>query len=81
MMLFKRALEELQSRHHFAQALRHYLARYAQQTWERHMRAEYVTDTIGVSQAMSGSDWAVMRHKPSLLGDNGPCYISTDLAD
>ena len=45
------------------------------------MRAEYVTDTIGLAQATLGSDWAVVRHKQSLLGDNGPCYISTDLAD
>ena len=45
------------------------------------MRAKYLTDTIGPAQATSGSDWAVVRHKPSLLGDNGPCYISTDLAD
>ena len=45
------------------------------------MRAEYVTETIGLAQATSGSDWAVVRHKPNLLGDNASCYISTDLVD
>ena len=45
------------------------------------MRAGYVTDTIGLAQATSGSGWAFVRHKPSLLGDNGSCYISTDFAD
>jgi len=45
------------------------------------MRAEDVAATIELSLAASGSDQAVVRHMPSLLSDNGSCYISGDLAE
>ncbi|KMW56910.1 Mobile element protein [Candidatus Rhodobacter oscarellae] len=57
------------------------------------MRAEDVTDTIGLALKASGCDQAVMRHKPRLLSElpiegaigsspmgDGSCYISGDLA-
>ena len=44
------------------------------------MRASDVTETIELALAASGSDQAVVRHKPRLLSDNGSCYISGDLA-
>jgi len=45
------------------------------------MRASDVTDTIELALAASGCDWAIVQHKPSLLSDNGSCYISGELAD
>lgn len=44
------------------------------------MQTEDVTDTIKLALTASGCDQAVVRHKPRLLSDNGPCYISGDLA-
>ena len=45
------------------------------------MRAKVAKDTIELALAASGCDRAVVQHKPRLLSDNGPCYISGDLAD
>lgn len=40
-----------------------------------------VTDTLEMALQASGCDRVNVLHKPSLLSDNGPCYISADLAD
>lgn len=45
------------------------------------MRAEGVTNTIKLALTASDCDQAIVRHKPRLLGDNGSCYISGDLAE
>ena len=45
------------------------------------MRAEDVTDTLDLALQASGSDQARVAHKPRLLSDNGPSYISGDLAE
>jgi len=45
------------------------------------MSAEDVKDTIDLAIAESGVDHAYVRHRPRLLSDNGPCYISGDLKD
>jgi len=37
-----------------------------------YMPAEDVTEAIELALAASGCDQAVVRHKPSLLSDNGP---------
>jgi putative transposase len=45
------------------------------------MRAEDVTDTLDMALAASGCDQAHVRHKPRLLSENGPSYITGELAD
>ena len=45
------------------------------------MSAEDVKDTIDLAIAESGVDHVYVRHRPRLLSDNGPCYISSDLKD
>jgi transposase InsO family protein len=45
------------------------------------MAASDVTDTLEMALAASGCTEARVRHRPRLLSDNGPCYISGDLAD
>ena len=45
------------------------------------MKAGDVTDTLELALQASGCDQAKVVHKPRLLSDNGPCYISADLAD
>ena len=45
------------------------------------MKANDVTDTLELALQASGCDQAKVVHKPRLLFDNGPCYISADLAD
>src|SRR5690606_29040414 len=45
------------------------------------MRAQDVTDTLGMALAASGCDQAHVQHRPRLLSDNGPSYIAQDLAD
>ena len=44
------------------------------------MKAEDVTDTLELALQASGCDQARVVHKPRLLSDNGPSYISGDLA-
>ena len=44
------------------------------------MRASDVTDTLNLALEASGCDQATVRHKPRLLSDNGPSYVSSDLA-
>jgi putative transposase len=45
------------------------------------MRAEDVTDTLDMALQASGCDRATVLHKPRLLSDNGPSYISGELAE
>ncbi len=40
------------------------------------MSATEVKQTIDVALEISGVDHAYIRHRPRLLSDNGPCYIS-----
>jgi len=40
-----------------------------------------VSDTLDDALAFTGLDQVKVRHKPRLLSDNGPSYISRDLAD
>lgn len=40
-----------------------------------------VTDTLELALQASGCDKVNVRYRPRLLSDNGPSYISTDLAD
>ena len=44
------------------------------------MSTNDVTDTFEMALQASGYDRAKVAHKPRLLSDNGPCYISADLA-
>jgi putative transposase len=44
------------------------------------MKASDVTDTLNMALQASGCDSARVAHKPRLLSDNGPSYISADLA-
>ena len=43
------------------------------------MSAEDVKATINDAIALSGVDHVYIRHRPRLLSDNGPCYISGEL--
>ncbi len=45
------------------------------------MSTDDVTDTIHLAIAKSSVDHAYVLHRPRLLSDNGPCYISGDLKD
>jgi transposase InsO family protein len=45
------------------------------------MAASDVTDTLELALAASGCTQARVRHRPRLLSDNGPSYISGDVAD
>ena len=45
------------------------------------MRANDVTDTLNLALRASGCDRAKVAHRPRLLSDNGPSYISADLAE
>jgi len=44
------------------------------------MKADDVTETLELALAASGCDGARVAHKPRLLSDNGPSYVSGDLA-
>lgn len=44
------------------------------------MSTSDVTDTLEMALQASGCDSVKVAHKPRLLSDNGPCYISSDLA-
>ena len=43
------------------------------------MAAADVTDTLEDALKAAGLSEARVRHKPRLLSDNGPCYISGEL--
>jgi putative transposase len=45
------------------------------------MRTDDVTDTLNLALKASGCDHANVAHRPRLLSDNGPSYISADLAE
>ena len=45
------------------------------------MTAEDVTDTLELALGAAGLDHANVAHRPRLLSDNGPSYISGDLAE
>ncbi len=51
--------------------------------WKRctGMAASDVTDSLELALTVSGCTQAHVRHRPRLLSDNGPGYISGDLAD
>ena len=44
------------------------------------MSANDVSDTLDDALSFTGLDQVKVKHKPRLLSDNGPCYISADLA-
>jgi len=52
-------------------------------TWKlcTNMAASDVQDTLNQALEETGLDQANVVHRPRLLSDNGPCYISGDLAD
>jgi len=45
------------------------------------MSASDVADTLDDALSFTGLDQVKVKHKPRLLSDNGPSYISADLAD
>jgi putative transposase len=45
------------------------------------MTTSDVTDTLELALTTSGCDQARIIHKPRLLSDNGPSYVSAELAD
>ncbi len=45
------------------------------------MSADDVKTTLDLAIAKTGVDKIAIKHRPRLLSDNGPCYISKELAD
>jgi len=45
------------------------------------MQTSDVTDTLDLARAKTGLDHIRVIHRPRLLSDNGPCYVSRELAD
>ena len=45
------------------------------------MAAEDVTETLDDALAKTGVEKVKISHRPRLLSDNGPCYISKELSD
>src|SRR5476651_173823 len=45
------------------------------------MKAEDVTDTLELALQASGLDQINVAHRPRLLSDNGPSYVSTEIAE
>ena len=45
------------------------------------MKADDVMDTLNEALDFTGLDEVKVKHTPRLLSDNGPCYLSGDLAD
>ena len=45
------------------------------------MGASDVTETLDMARAKAGINRVKVRHRPRLLSDNGPCYISKELKD
>ena len=45
------------------------------------MQASDVTETLDLARAQAGVDRVRVVHRPRLPRDNGPCYISQELAD
>jgi transposase InsO family protein len=44
------------------------------------MAATDVATTLDLARAKVGVDRVTVRHRPRLLSDNGPCYVSGELA-
>ena len=44
------------------------------------MAATDVETTLDLARAQAGVDRVAVRHRPRLLSDNGPCYVSAELA-
>ena len=44
------------------------------------MQATDVMETLDLARAATGLDHVPVAHRPRLLSDNGPCYISSQLA-
>jgi transposase InsO family protein len=45
------------------------------------MSASDVSDTLDDALAFTELNQVKVQHRPRLLSDNGPCYISGELAD
>ena len=45
------------------------------------MRARDVSDTLDLALKSSGLETATVKHRPRLLSDNGPSYLSAELKD
>lgn len=45
------------------------------------MSADDVRKTVDMAIAESGVDHVYIRHRPRLLSDNGPCYVSSELRE
>ena len=45
------------------------------------MQASDVTETLDLARAQAGVDRVRVVHRPRLLSDNGPCYVSQEFAD
>ena len=45
------------------------------------MSASDVSDTLDYALNFTGLNQVKVKHKPRLLSDNGPCYISGELAE
>ena len=45
------------------------------------MNASDVQETLDMAIAETGTDQVIVKHKPRLLSDNGPCYISGELKE
>ena len=43
------------------------------------MKASDVTETLDLARAKAGVDEVRVVHRPRLLSDNGPCYVSGEL--
>ena len=43
-------------------------------------KASDVTETLDLARAKAGVDHVAVMHRPRLLSDNGPCYLSGELA-
>ena len=44
------------------------------------MQTSDVTETLDLARAATGVDQVRVEHRPRLLSDNGPCYVSAELA-
>ena len=44
------------------------------------MQTSDVTETLDLARAKTGVDRIRVVHRPRLLSDNGPCYVSAELA-
>ena len=43
------------------------------------MNAEDVQESLDMAIAETGTDQVIVKHRPRLLSDNGPCYVSGEL--